>query len=179
MSINRSPNRLLHPSSEVGCSADGYFIFYEENQAAVYWGIQLEDLHKDNPPVYSNYGTKRSPDWQLETKTTSNFLLLMAIYNGVFGGLQFYENCFDIISPSIIHSIEQQWNKIEEISWDKQSVFTTNNFDVVMCLSYNNNNQCEALFIGTSYQENFEELLNKIPVNWSYRSDEHITSSTH
>ncbi len=169
--INTSHNRLLKPCKEIIFSDDGYLIFYEENQASVYWGIKQEDLKTNNPPVWGNYGTNTSPDWHLETKTTENFLLLMAIHNGTLGGLRYNANCFDLIKPEIVKKIQEKWKEIPEISWDRQEIYT-NNFEEVFSLNFDNNKNCTAMFIGTSNQEHFDHLLESLDVDWSYISYE-------
>ncbi|WP_299223887.1 SMI1/KNR4 family protein [uncultured Aquimarina sp.] len=169
--INNSHNRLLKPNKEIGFSIDGYLVFYEENQASVYWGIKQEDLELNNPPVWGNYGTNESPDWHLETKTTESFLLLMGINNGTLGGLKYNANCFETIELDTVKRIQKNWNEINKISWDKQRIYT-NDFEEVLSLNFDENSNCTAIFIGTSHKERFDNLLESLTVDWSYTSYE-------
>ncbi|MCI5054773.1 MAG: SMI1/KNR4 family protein [Flavobacteriales bacterium] len=169
--INYSHNRLLKPKDEIGFSDDGYLVFYEENQSSVFWGIKKEDLKLDNPPVFGNYGTSESPDWHEEAKTTEHFLLLMSIYNGTFGGLRYNANCFELVKLEIVKAIRENWDKVEAISWERQEIYT-DNFKEVLSLSFDDNNDCTALFIGTSSEERFNQLLEKLKIDWSYTSYE-------
>lgn len=162
--INFSHNRLLNPDKEIGFSNDRYLIFYEENQAVVYWGIKEKDLKLDNPPVWGNYGTNDSPDWHLEAQTVENFILLMAIYNGTLGGLKYNANSFDTIKPEIIKRIERNWNEITEISWKKQKIYT-DDFVEIISLSFDENENCTAIFIGTSDKIRFDDLLESLNIN--------------
>jgi hypothetical protein len=169
--INYSHNRLLKPDKEIGFSNDRYLIFYEENQVVVYWGIKEEDLKFSNPKVWGNYGTEDSPDWHKEANSTDIFFLLMAIYNGTLGGLKYHANSFENIKNETISFIEQNWTEVPEISWKNQKVYT-NAFDEVISVSFNEEGNANGIFIGTSNQEKFDELLNKLEIDWSYSSYE-------
>lgn len=169
--INYAHNRLLKPSKEIGFSTDGYLVFYEEHQNAAYWGIKEEDLALENPPVWGNYGTETQPVWHLETLTTSSFLLLMAVYNGTFGGLAYNANSFDIVSVETLSFIKNNWQEIPEISFEKQTIFTANHEEVI-CLNFDEKEQCTAIFIGTSNQKRFDTLISSLKVNWSFISTE-------
>lgn len=169
--INYSHNRLLKPNKELGFSNDRYLVFYEENQAVAYWGIKEEDLKSDNPTVWGNYGTEEDPDWHIEASSTNNFFLLMSIYNGTLGGLKYNANYFGQIQPETVDFIERNWTKVTEISWDKQKIYT-DNFHEVLSLSFDNQNNCDAIFIGTSKQERFDKMLENIEIDWSYTSYE-------
>lgn len=169
--LNNSHNRLLKPNKEIGFSNDGFLVFYEENQASVYWGIKQENFDLDNPPVWGNYGTIESPDWHLETKTTNDFLLLMGVYNGTLGGLKYNANCFEIIETETVKKIQENWKEVNEICWDKQRTYT-NDFEEVLSLSFDENSNCTAIFIGTSSKERFDNLLENLTIDWSYTSYE-------
>lgn len=170
-SINNSYNRLLKPNQEVGFSDDGYLVFYEENQVSAYWGIKREDIGLDNPPVWGNYGTNESPDWHLEANTIEHFLLLMGIYNGTLGGLRYNANCFEAIEHDIVKKIEDKWKEINEVSWDSQRIYS-NDFKEVLSLSFDQDKNCIAIFIGTSDKKRFDNLLEHLNINWSYTSYE-------
>lgn len=168
--INTAHNRLLRPDGEIGFTEDGYFVFYEENQMVAYWGIKKEDIPLDNPPVWGNYGTAEVPDWCLETKTTKDFLLLMAINNGTLGGLEYYATSLEVVKHEVVQFIQEKWNELTEISWEKQR-FYTHDFEEVLSLSFDDKDNCTAIFIGTSHQDRFDQLLN-LDIDWSYTSYE-------
>jgi hypothetical protein len=170
-SINYSHNRLLKPDKEIRFSIDKYLVFYEENQEAAFWGIKEQDLKSDNPAVWGNYGSEEDPDWHIEANSTDNFFLLMAVYNGTFGGLKYNANYFGPVEPEILEYIEKSWTKVTEISWDKQKVYTEN-FHEVLSLSFDEQNNCNGIFIGTSNQERFDKMLENIEIDWSYISYE-------
>ncbi|MDP9956578.1 hypothetical protein J2X97_002237 [Epilithonimonas hungarica] len=169
--LNYSHNRLLNPRNEIGFSNDRYLVFYEENQVVVYWGIKEEDLKLDNPKVWGNYGTEENPDWHIEANSTDDFLLLMAVYNGTFGGLKYNANYFGQVQPETIKLIERNWTIVTEISWDKQKIYT-DNFHEVLSLSFDEQNNCNGIFIGTSNQERFDKILDSFEIDWSYTSYE-------
>ena len=94
--LNNSFNRLLHPADEAVFSADRHFVFYEENQGVISWGINEADFASDNPAVYANSdAVNLTYPWYAESPTTDDFLLYMAVWNGVMGGLKYNANTLD------------------------------------------------------------------------------------
>lgn len=169
--INYTHNRLLKPDKEVGFSDDRHLVFYEENQVVAFWGIKEEDLKLENPPVWGNYGTNEIPDWHVETKTIEDFLLLMAVYNGTLGGLKFNANTLEQLNSEPITFIEKNWELVPEISWERQKVYTKDFYEVIS-LSFNEVKNCTGAFIGTSDQQRFDHLLDRLNIEWSYTSYE-------
>jgi hypothetical protein len=170
--LNYCFNRLLKPDDEIGFSDDRYLVFYEENQVVAYWGIKEEHLVLPDPPVYGNYApTFPTPDWHLENATTENFLLVMAIYNGCMGGLEFNANRLDYIEPATVKYIEENWSELKGITFESQRIFT-DGFDEVVSLSMDDEQQCMGIFIGTSHRSRFDNLIDRLNVDWYYVSDE-------
>jgi len=169
--LNYAYNRLLLPDDEVGFSKDRYLLFFEEYQAVVSWGIKETDLQYENPPVWGNSGTDDEPDWYLEADTTEKFLLLMAIYNGTLGGLPYNANCLEPIDSEIVKMIKQNWTFVPDVSYDRQQVYTDDFYEVIS-LSFDEGENCTGVFIGTSDQERFDGLLDRIAIDWSYTSYE-------
>lgn len=170
--INLSHNRLLGPNSEVFITDDGYLVIYEENQGVVYWGIKQTDLSLDNPPVYGNYNPSgETQDWHLETDTTEDFILLMAIYNGTLGGLKYNANSFDTIPVETVNFIKEKYSVIKEISFERQKIYT-DDFNLVISISIDENQNGSGIFIGTENKNIFDSLLDTLSVNWSYISEE-------
>lgn len=170
--LNYVHNRLLKPGREINFSDDGYLVFYEENQVVVYWGIKREDLHLENPPVYGNSSPGgEAPDWYLEAQTVEDFLLLMAVYNGTFGGLQYNANSLQALKTDVVDYIRDNWSALEQISFDHQKVYT-DNYQEVISISFNLEQNATAVFIGTSNQVRFDRLLELLDVDWSYISYE-------
>jgi hypothetical protein len=168
--INYSYNRLLKPGGEIGFSQDDYLVFYEENQGVVFWGIKRADLHLSNPPVYGNYsGDEMQPDWHLECAATDAFLLLMAVYNGVLGGLAFNANSFETVPRETVEDIQNTYEEIKEISHATQRVFTRD-YEAMISLSFDKEGNCTGAFIGTGDADRFDEMLDKLDLEWSYIS---------
>ena len=167
--LNYSFNRLLKPENEIGFSDDDFLVFYEENQNVAFWGIKKEDLSKENPPVYGNYDTIEKSDWEIETQTTENFFLFMAVFSGTLGGLQFNGNHFGEIDSEIVKLVEENYTLVSEISRENQKVYT-DDFYVVISLSFDQENNCTGVFIGSSDQERFDAILENIDIDWSYLS---------
>jgi hypothetical protein len=146
-------------------------MIYEENQGVANWGIKVSDLGLDHPPVWGNYGSEEDPHWHLETKTTEDFFLLMAIYNGTFGGLKYHANAFEEIEPAIVRYIEDHWELVEEISSERQKIYT-DAYQEVINLSFDDENSCEGIFLGTNHQDRFDKILDRLDIDWSYISYE-------
>lgn len=168
--VNDSHNRLLPPEN-IYFTDDRYLVFYEENQGVVEWGIKESDLSLVNPSVYGNYDTIQESDWQQETQTLTDFFLSMSIYNGTLGGLLYNANSFSPVAPETVQLIQENWSEVPEISWERQKVYTDHYFEVIS-LSFDENNQCAAAFVGTSLEERFERILDLPGIDWSYTSYE-------
>lgn len=167
-SANYSHNKLLRPE-EIGFSEDGYLMIYRENQGVVAWGIRKEDLQLDNPPVWGNYGTKEDPEWHLEVDRTTNFFLLMAVYNGTLGGLRYNANYFDEVDQKTLQLIHKNWTLVAPISSEKHKIYTHDFIDVLR-VSFNSEGKCTAVFVGTTDVERFDYILDTLDIDWSYTS---------
>lgn len=168
-SLNYCFNRLLKPENEIGFSDDDFLVFYEENQNVAFWGIKKEDLSQDNPPIHGNYDTIEKSDWEIEIETTENFFLLMAVFNGTLGGLQFNGNYLGEINSEIVKLVEEKYSLVPEISRENQKVYTADFYDVIS-LSFDKENNCTGAFIGSSDQERFDAILDLVDIDWSYLS---------
>ncbi|WP_343584015.1 SMI1/KNR4 family protein [Flavobacterium sp.] len=167
--LNYCFNRLLKPENEIGFSDDDFLVFYEENQNVAFWGIKKEDLLQDNPSVYGNYDTIEKSDWEIETETSENFFLLMAVFNGTLGGLQFNGNYLGEIDSQIVKFVEENYMLVPEISRENQKVYTDEFYEVIS-LSFDQENNCTGAFIGSSDQERFDAILDNMDIDWSYLS---------
>lgn len=167
--INYSHNRLLKPDSEIGFSDDGYLVFYVENQVVAFWGIKEEDLKLDNPPVWAKYDTIEKSDWVMETQTVEDFFLLMAVYNGAFGGLTYNGNFMGSVDSETVDFVEENFTLISEISKGNQKVYTDDFYDVIS-LSFDKENNCVAVFTGTNDPDRFDDLIDSLDIDWSYLS---------
>ncbi|WP_440135416.1 hypothetical protein [Chitinophaga sancti] len=167
--INYAHNRLLLPG-EIDFSQDDYLVFYEENQGVVYWGIKKADLALPNPPVYGNYsGDEMQPDWHQECATTDGFLLLMAVYNGVLGGLTFNANSLEPVPPETVAYVQETYEELKEISHANQRVYTRD-FEEMVSLSFDKEGHCTGAFIGTNDADRFDEMLDNLEIEWNYIS---------
>jgi hypothetical protein len=170
--INYSHNRLLQPAREIEFSQDEYLIFYEENQAVVRWGIKKGDLLDPNPPVYGNYSSDElNSDWYLELPTTEACLLMLAVYNGVLGGLKFNANCLESIKPEVVDYIKNNWQELGDISNSSQRIFTRDYAEMIS-LSFDAAQNCSGIFIGTNHRDSFNNMLDQLEVDWFYISTE-------
>lgn len=170
--INYSHNRLLQPGEEIGFSPDKYLIFYEENQAVVNWGIKKDDLSNANPPVYGCYAdADGNTNWYLELPTTEACLLMLAVYNGVLGGLTYNANCLEAIDADTVNYIKGNWQECTDISNNTQRIFTRD-YSEMISLSFDSEQNCSGIFIGTNDEDRFDKMLDNLDVDWFYVSTE-------
>ena len=168
--LNYAYNRLLR-REKVWVSQDGYLMFYEENQGVVSWGIKKEDFLHPDPPVYGNYSNdEANPDWHLEFPSEA-CLLMLAVYNGVLGGLLFNGNCLDAVKPEVVGYIKDNWQELEDISNSTQRIYTRDYAEVIS-LSFDENQNCSGIFIGTNQRDRFDNMLDHLDVDWFYLSTE-------
>jgi hypothetical protein len=171
--INETHNRLLKLNSETGFSDDGYYVFYEENQAVVCWGINKNDMEKDNPKVYGNYDPENlTEDWFIDSETLEGFLLTMAYWNGALGGLKYNANYSNDsgIEDSILKNIENNWNEITGITNQQLRFFTNDDIEII-AVTTDLENTANGIYTGTNDKNKFIEILKKINIEWDYRSD--------
>jgi hypothetical protein len=172
--INNSFNKLLKPN-ETGFTEDNnYFVFYEENQAVVYWAINKHDFENENPKVYGNYDPKDlTQDWFIDSETMEGFLLSMAYWNGVLGGLNYSANYSNenSIDENIVKNIETNWNEVQGITNQQLRFFTNENKEII-ALTNDLENKVNGIYIGTNDTEKYKQALEKINIKWDYRSDE-------
>ena len=173
--INSTFNRLLKTKDEVGFTDDkNYFVFYEENQSVVYWAIYKNDLENNNPKVYGNYDPKNSmQDWFIDADSTDGFLLSMALWNGVLGGLKFTANYSPnkSVEEKIVKTIEKNWKEINGVTNQDLRFFTNDYFEIIAMTTGLKKN-VNGIYIGTNLEKNYKTILEKIDVKWDYRSDE-------
>lgn len=168
--INQTFNRLLHPETETGFSNDNHFVFYEENQGVVFWGIRKEDMTLDNPPTYGNYDAiNLSDEWFLDNETLDNFLLSMALWNGVLGGLPLVANT---TSPSDLEktnftAIEKRWNELKGIT--KQNLrFFSNSYSEMIAVTTNEDGVMNGIYVGANDSASFSDVLDFFKMEWDY-----------
>lgn len=168
--LNYAYNRLLR-CEDVWVSQDGYLMFYEENQGVVSWGIKKEDLLHPDPPVYANYSNdEANPDWHLELPSEA-CLLMLAVYNGVLGGLLFNGNCLDAVKPEVVNYIKDNWQELEDISNSSQRIYTRDYAEMIS-LSFDKDQNCSGIFIGTNDRDRFNNMLDHLDIDWFYLSTE-------
>ncbi len=171
--LNDTFNRLLKPKSEIDFSTDRHLVFYEENQAVVYWAIKEQDLYLDNPCVYGNYdAVNLTQEWFVDSLTTENFLLSMAFWNGVLGGLKFNANTEaknDLIE-TVINQVEKNWTELKG-STNQQLRFFTSDFSDIITFTTDLNSKINGIFIGSNDKKKYENIINTLKIEWDYRTD--------
>lgn len=170
--LNYSHNRLLRPGRKIKFSPDEYLIFYEENQGVLHWGIKKDDLSNPNPPVFGNYSSvDENQNWYLELPTTDACMLMLAVYNGVLGGLKYNGNYLESVNTEVVNYIKENWQECKDISSTTQRIFTRDYAEMIS-LSFDSEQNCSGIFIGTNDKARFDNMLDNLAVEWFYVSTE-------
>ena len=170
ININKSFNRLLKPGNEIDVVSKKYIVFYEENQASAYWAIKKTDLIQDNPSVYVNYSVlEEESHWLVDSLDIKSFLLKMALWNGVLGGLKYCANS-ESFPTDLIERIRANWIEVIGISHPYFQFFT-NDYHEIIALTTNHEEQLNGLYIGSNDLDCYRNLIQVLNTGWDYRSD--------
>jgi hypothetical protein len=111
LDLNRAHNQLYTPHKWFVDA--GKFVFMEENQEVVYWGIPISAEVGDDPPVSQGVNVVDQPiDWHPEHGACSEFLLVMLHWQAVCGGMRFTGSAD--ISPKALILIRATWSLVGE-----------------------------------------------------------------
>jgi hypothetical protein len=172
---NASFNRILGPDEAVLLEASKHLVFCLESQGAVYWAFEKEDLEEANPKVLSTYNIETSDQvWLVDSDTTEGFLASMAYWNGVLGGLDFCANYMPdegSLDKSMVEAVERNWIEITEASNTQFRFFTEDDREII-ALTIDEGGEATGIHVGTGDEDRFIDILDKLDVDWNYRSDE-------
>lgn len=82
---NRCHNRLVRPDELQ--IRNGALQFFEENQWVSLWGVAEENMALPDPPVCAAWNNDEPLAWETDDASVSNFLIKMAYWQAVNGGL--------------------------------------------------------------------------------------------
>ena len=119
--INRPMNHLIPP--EDLSVEQGALVVYEENQNVVLWGVRVEDLGRDDPPVVRAYNDV-TLSWEDDHDRLSAFFVTMLYWQAVNGGLPFAGVVADV-DETEIPEVHRHWPKVDLLGslWDHLIVF--------------------------------------------------------
>jgi hypothetical protein len=106
--INKAHNDLLRPSELF--TASGALVFYEESHAAAWWGVRLDQITADDPPVYEAIPPE-PVEWYFEQERLSGFLKTMFFVQLALGGGACSE-VLDVTEDGIV-AIRERWPRVE------------------------------------------------------------------
>ncbi|MCU0240694.1 MAG: hypothetical protein MUC29_14735, partial [Pyrinomonadaceae bacterium] len=157
--INQTQDKLL-PLSKLKLLEDSWFVFYWENQGVWEASISFTDFELENPPIYLNVDNS---DWESINLNVLNFLKSMAYLQGLFA-FPFNANGreFDV---NKLNFIKENWRKIKFGFPNWEVSFYQNSFNEIISLMGNNN-----VFIATKELNMFEDLVQKLKIDWDYNS---------
>jgi hypothetical protein len=85
--------------------------------------------------------------------------------------LKYNANCLEAIKPEVVSYIKDNWQELDDISSNVQRIFTRDYAEMIS-LSFDNEQNCSGIFIGTNHRERFDNMLNHLDVDWFYVSEE-------
>ncbi len=165
-SINYSSNRLI----SVDCLEieDRKLIFYQENQGAYEWAIDLSDISDNDPPIWQGVYIEgqETNDWYLETKHLSTFLVSALCWQSVMGGLPFGA-LKEKVGKEVIKKIADNFEVID-LSDDYSEMKAFIGKGKVFCVFERDDNF--NLYIGATNKEDLIEIDELLQIKWDYNS---------
>lgn len=149
--LNYTQDFLIIPERFQYYKDNDYLVFYTENQRACVWGIHKDDLSIPNPPVYMSYDQE---EWNLETKTLTDFFTAMAFLQAGFA-LEFPGNTFYEIEPNDLDFIIKNYSDkgVSFKQWLEGIQFYGNHDDEVIIITGGN-----QIFYAANSQQHFAEM---------------------
>lgn len=162
--INASHNRLL--SVEYLEIEDNKLIFYQENQAAFCWAVDLSDIEKDDPPVWvgQSVAGRDALEWHFDSEHLSYFLLMMLCWQSVMGGLAF-TGLADKIEESAVQKVKDNFALLDEGKYNTvfQAFIAKGK---ILCLAASQKGT--DFYAGASDEQNFREIEDLLQIKWDY-----------
>ncbi|MDJ1480162.1 hypothetical protein QNI16_06680 [Cytophagaceae bacterium YF14B1] len=168
--LNTVFNQLVSPE-QLNLRDSDYLIFYEENQGVVLWAIASSELSLDDPPVYGSYDNGNT--WVLDASSLSNFFVSMAYLQAVMGGLPYTSNTMqpDKNEIRLVKEYIANWHEIKGKNHWYNQIFTRDGKQVFFIMT-DAESQWQGIFLACQQEEEFEQILDTLLIDWSYISDE-------
>jgi hypothetical protein len=109
--LNRACDRLLAPE-ELRVASDR-LLFYQGHQSGA-WGIPLQDVCREDPPVYQCPDPKKS-EWYLDHQHLSDFWISMLYWQAVNGAMKYVD--VQRVDEEVLERIRQHWPRIP-MNWE-------------------------------------------------------------
>ena len=165
-SINFSYNELI----SIDCIEieANKLVFFQENQGVCYWGIDLTDITTGDPPVWVGQSIENQEelDWYLDSKSLSDFLIIMLCWQSVMGGLPVVGS-MDNVEKSIIKDVADNFSLIE-VEENNSGLQAYIGSGKIVCLAKGFNEI--SLCAGAIDNEKFLEIENTLQIEWDYCS---------
>ena len=160
--INAAHDRLICP--EYLHTRDGRLIFYEENQAVVWWAISMADRVAHDPPV--DVSPKHEiGEWEQQYTHLSQFLGDMLLWQAVNGGMQYVG--IGVASPDALRSPLEGWDRIETGDVVGASALIQDS-RLLVVQSDDPNDLAPDVHAGASTERDFLEMTAIFAASWDY-----------
>ena len=150
-------DELILPGRWPALINDTHLVFFNENQGCCQAGIDLNDIEKEDPPVYVGY---EFTDWIKTSDTISGFLIAMFGYQAACWGLRFAFDGITILSKSDLGVIQQHFTKQPDTLenwWNLKIDLYASNPDERIAVLYLDDDQMQMLYAANN-QLTFEAM---------------------
>ena len=153
--INHTQNNLIIPWKYSWPKSESHLIIYAENQGVCFWGVSLDDLNKDDPPIYVTFDNVVKAKWECETNKLSDFMIAMAHIHAAFA-LPFCSEDMFFITKSDLDVIRNHFiKKCESLTqWVDGGAEFFGNHVCDSIVTMRNGNEYD-LYYGSGNKENF------------------------
>jgi hypothetical protein len=158
--VHRPKNHLIHP--EDLSVEQGALVVYEENHNLVLWGVRVDDLGRDDPPVVRAYNDV-ALTWEDDHETLSGFFLTMLYWQAVNGGLPFSGVVADV-DRSEIPEVHRHWPKVDLLGslWHHLMVFHRGG--QVVCIS--GHDPALVLHAAGKTRDDLDAITRRLKLDW-------------
>lgn len=157
--INGVHNRLLAPE-DLRVSGD-VLVFYEENQGACFWGVDVHDPANEDPAVFRE-DSVASPMWDPDFDHLSQFFIAMLFMQAVNGGMR-HGGVGSATSANIAQA-PSEWEIISlGSSWNNRVLMRDGQVLYIF-----GNEPAPEVFGGAKTKQKFRDLERTFGVSWDY-----------
>lgn len=159
--INQSFNRLALPGS-LRISGDA-LVFYADSDGATLWGIRLDELEKDDPPVVRSTDDE-TVSWHADHPHLSGFLVAMLYWQAVHGGMPYTGTAQ--IDETEIPALRNHWPRVELMGWFAEHTMVFHKAGQALCVVGHAPDL--ALRAGGRTRKDFLAIQERLNLDWDF-----------
>ncbi|MCA1684815.1 MAG: hypothetical protein LC745_02280, partial [Planctomycetia bacterium] len=151
----------------------GALAVYEEGRNVVLWGVRVEDLGRDDPPVVRAYNDV-SLTWEADHDRLSTFFVTMLYWQAVNGGLPF-AGVVVRVDETEIPEVHSHWPKVDLLGslWNHLMVF--HRAGQVVCIT--GHAPALSLHAAGRTREDLDAITERLKLDWDEAADDEAATS--